>query len=403
MSSDCGSRVSCARTSPLTASTRAQPSRPSSLSRLESAWRPRAASSTGRAAVRSRRHRCRRRPAPSRRRRPAVELADLDREIARAEHRRDRRRIPAGLQLGLVPDVEHRVPDRRRAGHRLADDVDVEALRPDDRLDLGVDPVGVRRQLEQQVRAAPGRQAGRVLERAEQRVDRVRLHRADDDGGHLAALHQRDRDLGVLGAGRAHVGVEDAQRVFLAAHEHRPLDHRDRSERRLLAQVQLLDRPAAGIGERLDDRRCPHADRVEQGDHRGRGLEVGARRREVLADRLRRRAGDDQIADVAVDDLAALVDLGRDAFHDRGGREVLAAADDLGVLEVGRLGLRVASGPQVSEERCQHGGSWWRARPFRPVHGEQSRRRRIVRLVTATRGTSRPTAGRHRCGGARCA
>ena len=227
-----------------------------------------------------------------------------------------------GLQLGLVPDAEHRVPDRRRAGHRLADDVHVQALRPDDRLDLVVDPGGVRRQLEQQVRAAPGRQAGRLAQRGEQRVDRVRLHRADDDGGHLAALHQRDRDLGVLGAGGAHVGVEDAQRVFLAAHQRRPLDHRDRPQRRLLAQVQPLDRPAAGIGQRLDDRRRPDADRVEQGDHRRRGLEVGARGREVLADRLRRRAGDDQVADVAVDDLAALVDLGGDAFHDRGGGEI---------------------------------------------------------------------------------
>ena len=240
------------------------------------------------------------------------------------------------------------------------------------------------------------RHVGRLvacLQRAEQRVDGVRLHRADDDGRHLAALHQRDRDLGVLRAGRAHVGVEDAQRVFVAAHEHRPLDHRDRAQRRLLAQVQLLDRPAAGVGQRLDDRRRPHADRVEQRDHRGRGLEVGARRREVLADRLRRRAGDDQVADVAIDDLAAIVDLGRDAFHDRGGREVLAAADDLGVLEVGRLGLRVARAlrsPKSDVSMAAPGAGRDRAGL---VHREQSRRQRTVRFVTATRGTGRPMAG----------
>ena len=153
-----------------------------------------------------------------------------------------------------------------------------------------------------------------------------------------------------------------------------------------------IGRPPAS-DKRLDDRRGPDADRVEQRDHRGRRLEVGARRREVLADRLRRRAGDDEVADVAIDDLAALVDLGRDAFHDRGGGEVLAAVPTCGVFEIGRLGLvsRVArrspksdvsmAAPAAGQERSG------------PRQEQESRRGVDVRLVTATRGRGRPMAG----------
>ena len=256
--------------------------------------------------------------------------------------------------------------------------------RPDHRLDLVVDPDRVRRQLEQQLRAAPGRQAGRLAQRGEQGIDRVRLHRADDHGRHLAALHQRDRDLGVLAAGRAHVGVEDAQRVFLAAHQRRALDHRDRAQGGLLAQVQPLDRPAAGVGQRLDDRRGPDADRVEQRDHRRRGVEVGAGGGEVLADRLGRRAGDDQVADVAVDHLAALVDLGGHAFHDRGGGEA-ALRVGLGVVEIARLVLAVAR-PQVSEQRCQHGRSCAAPEAAVLVRAQSRPMRPGVRLVTTMRG-----------------
>jgi hypothetical protein len=68
--------------------------------------------------------------------------------------------------------------------------------------------------------------------------------------------------------------------------------------------VQPLDRPAAGVRQRLDDGRGPHAGRVEQRDQAVGGFEVGAGGGEVLADRLRRRAADDQVVLVAVDHLA---------------------------------------------------------------------------------------------------
>ena len=247
------------------------------------------------------------------------------------------------------------------------------------------------------------RQVGRLvacLQRGEQRIDRVRLHRPDDDRRHLAALHQRDRDLGVLGAGRAHVGVEDAQRVFLAAHQRRPLDHRDRAQRRLLAQMQPLDRPAAGIRQRLDHRRGPDADRVEQRDHRGRGLEVGARRREVLADRLRRRAGDDQIADVAIDDLAALVDLGGDAFHDRGGGELRPAAPTCVSSKSRDLAFPSRADRRSPNSDVSMAAPGARAGPFRPAIEDDSLGCGLgVRFVTSTRGRGGPMAGAAPCVG----
>jgi hypothetical protein len=100
------------------------------------------------------------------------------------------------------------------------------------------------------------------------------------------------------GPGCAHVGVKDAQRVLLAPDQGRALDHRQRAQRRLLAQVQPLDRPAPRIGQGLDHGRGPDAHRIEQGDHRRRRLEVGAGVRKMLADRLGGGPDHDQVAQV---------------------------------------------------------------------------------------------------------
>ena len=79
--------------------------------------------------------------------------------------------------------------------------------------------------------------------------------------------------------------------------------------------------------------------------------------------------GDDQIADVAVDDLAALVHLGGDALHDRRGRE--PAVVDLGVVEVGGLAFvsRWPKGPRraMSAWRLLVAGETDSAPPLRTV------------------------------------
>jgi len=111
------------------------------------------------------------------------------------------------------------------------------------------------------------------------------------------------------------------------------------------AQVQPLDRAPAGVGQRLDDGRSPHADRVEQGDQRGGGVEVGAGGGEVFADRLGRRAGDDQVVRMAVDHLATFVDLGGHGLHDgRGGEAVV------GFVVADAAFLRALRRAQVTEQ-----------------------------------------------------
>src|SRR5471030_972957 len=57
---------------------------------------------------------------------------------------------------------------------------------------------------------------------------------------------------------------------------------------------------------------------------------------------------------MAVDDLTALVDLGGDAFHDRGGRKS-ALRVRLRVVEIARLLLAVSRGVEISEQGSQHG------------------------------------------------
>ena len=196
-------------------------------------------------------------------------------------------------------------------------------------------------------------QHGGRMQGFEQAVDGMGLQRADDDGRHLAALHESDRDLGRVAPRGAHVGMVDAQRVFMATHEGRAFDGGQRAQRGLLAQVKPLDGLPAGVRQRLDDRRCPHACRVEQGDERGGGVEVGARLGEVLADRLRRRSGDDQIFRVPVDHLAARVDFGGHAFHDGGGREGGVRFGPVRpLLAVGAVG-----GTEVTEQGCEHADS----------------------------------------------
>jgi hypothetical protein len=77
----------------------------------------------------------------------------------------------------------------------------------------------------------------------------------------------------------------------------------------------------------------------------------------MLADGLRRRAGDRELRQVPVDDLAALVDLRRRALEDGGGGEALVA-DLLRLVEIARPRLHVAGGSEVSEQRGQHGAAF---------------------------------------------
>ena len=213
--------------------------------------------------------------------------------------------------------------------------------RPAHRGDLVGDPHRIGRQHEQQVGAAPGRQLRGVVQRGEQRVDRVRLHRADDHRRHVAALHQRHRDLGVV-VRRARArrrgrgcSVSSWRRTRLV----RSITASVRSVR-VLAQVQPLDRLAAGVGQRLDHRRGPHAGRVEQRDLARGGARGRRGWRRSARGWPRRRAGDDQVAQVAVDHLAAVVHLGGHALQDGRGGEAA-----VGLVRPWRAGADRSAGP----------------------------------------------------------
>jgi hypothetical protein len=240
-----------------------------------------------------------------------------------------------------VPGGQQRVPHRRGAGQRLVDDFHAQAARPIERGDPACDPQRVGRQQKEQRLALPRRLRHRALQRDKHRLDLARHHRPDDHGGHLTAFHEHERDREALAFGHPQVGVIDLECRFATARHDGALQSRQRRQRRLLAQVQALDRLAGGVRQGLDDARRPQPRRVEQRDRAH--VVVLARVSQVLAHGRCGRAGEEQILLMPVEHAAVFGHARVGALQHSGGRE-------LGHRATGLQRHR----NQLSKQRLQH-------------------------------------------------